>query len=157
MTYFFFLISYSSHWSEVLEEKNKCLVYLSNKCCVKRGRRSILIWTCQILVSHASPATLPPRHPPTPHPPVLNLKVLICGHPFRCIVGISAALSGWAPLAHNAKAGQSLLSSWNDTRGPQSPRKRAGSRKAWPTGPVLPVTSPPWAWFCFMDRGGRFR
>lgn len=62
----FFFISYSSHSSEVLEEKNKCLVYLSNKCCVKRERRSILIWTCQILVSHASPAT-PLATPTLPH------------------------------------------------------------------------------------------
>lgn len=64
MTYTVFFISYSSHWSEVLEEKNKCLVYLSNKC-VKRGRRSVLIWTCQILVSHASPAPAPPPPPRT--------------------------------------------------------------------------------------------
>lgn len=80
------LFSYSSHSSEVWEEKKE-MFGLFKVANFVLGRRGILIWKYQIPVSLASPAT--PLHPHMP-----NLKVYST---FHCIARIAASsVAGWA-------------------------------------------------------------
>lgn len=148
MTYF--CISCTSHWSEVWEERNKCLVYLKLSSLYEEGEEGRTDWempnTCLLppLPCHLpSPVT----RPPSPVPQILNSKVYICVRPVHC-------LSGWAPCC---APWRTQVKSYSDRErlpgGPWSSRERVGLGNGSPS-----VNGPHWTWFfSFMEPEGCFR